>query len=73
MLERLFDAESGRLPAVLIPLAEAYAATGESSEAYSSYSRAVTLLEQAGESTDEHLVRLKELQESADGYSAESD
>ena len=73
MLERLFVVASERLPAVLIPLAEAYAATGANSEAYSSYSRAVALLEKTAETNDEHSARLEELKLAADGYSAESD
>ena len=69
MFERLFGADSARLPEALLPLAEAQAATGENDAAAATFARAVSLLEATGDAADEHYARLEELKKAADGYS----
>ena len=65
MFERLFDAESERLPGSLLPLAEAYAATGDYKTAVTMYARGLQLLQDRGEATEEQTKRLQELRESS--------
>ncbi len=70
MIERLLGVDSERLPAVLLPLAEALAASGRNDDAVATFSRGVRLLEVAGEASAEHYARLEELKKAAGGYSA---
>ena len=61
MFERLFDSDSERLPDVLFSLADAYSTIGENESAVSAYSRGLSILENAGDATDEHYKRLEVL------------
>jgi hypothetical protein len=65
MFERLFDAKSERLPGVLLPLAEAYAATGKYETAATTYARGLQLLQDRGEATEQQTKRLQELRASS--------
>lgn len=72
MIERLLGDDSERLTMVLLPLAEAQAASGRNDDAVATFSRGVRLLEVAGEASPEHYARLGGLKKAADGYSEPS-
>lgn len=61
MFERLFDANSDRLPDVFFALAEAYSATGEIDAAVSSYARGLRILETNKKATADQYERLEEI------------